>query len=323
MFGKLKKSKRNSIVSVKDEPEWTYPLEIFEDFLESKKIKEMFETGLMNSKNQPLLAVLGEEKTGEVVTSDISQHSILVITGQSGSGSYMGMHVLLLSIMAHSKPEQVDFLLIDPQAVEFNEYQNSPFLARNVLTDIREVELYLEKICVENDRRISLLSENEMTLDEYNKAIDKGEINGGKITPLLVVIERYETLLRLTDNRISNLLKALVTNGSKKAGIHIILGDNRPNDNNFDEQLSGLISGRWVFKVSSKEASNNAMGKAGAEKLKGLGDSYFLEKGKDGAIRLQTGFVGQYEVDKIHSFLEDKYEMDRIHVVRNTFEGKV
>ena len=283
MFGKINKGKRR---------EWTYPLELLGD-----ETQRLFESGLSKSDNQPLLAVLGEGENGEVVTLDLSQHSLMLLSGRAtGSGYHMGGNLFIASIMSHSTPDQVNFAFIDPSRT-LDEFNNSPFLdpqavhiskeSRGVLGDTQESISYLEWVWKEKNRRMELLSQYEMSLSKFNEGVGKKRIPSEKMKPLIVVIDQYSTLNGMSSGKADELIEKIGAYDTKEAGIHVILYTYDIYELK-DRGLLSLITGRWIFKMRTPEDSKVVLGVQGAEDLKGYGDSYLYQEGDNELMRIQT-----------------------------------
>ena len=260
--------------------------------------RQLFKSGLSESKDYPLQAVLGEGENGEVVTLDLSKHSMMVISGTAGSGKSVAINSLITSIIAHNHPDQVNFAFIDLKKVEFYDFRDSPFcFDGKVLTEAQESTLFLEWLYQEKLRRLDVLSKYGLGISEFNDRVEKNEITDEKIKPLILVIDEYKALLAMTNDEAHELITDIGKADAKDAGIHLILVTQnlrRLGSSNMQE----LMTAHWAFRASDLVDSEIAIGSGGAEKLRGRGDSYLYQEGNDKLIRLQAPFI-DYKVREV------------------------
>jgi DNA segregation ATPase FtsK/SpoIIIE and related proteins len=267
-------------------------------------IRELFEAGLSDSGNHPLQAVLGEGEDGEAVTLDLSQHSMMLILGATGSGKNIALNSLITSIMAHNHPDQVNFAFIDPHQVEFHDFRSSPFCFEGkVLTKAQESVLFLEWLYQEKLRRLEVLSKYGLGISEFNDRVEKNEITDEKIKPLILIIDEYPALLRMTKDKAQELITDIGKADAKEAGIHLILVTQNLRGLGTSD-MQELTTARWVFRTSDLVDSEIALGRQGAEKLRGHGDSYLYQEGDDKLTRLQAPFIDYKYRETINEYLE-------------------
>lgn len=261
-------------------------------------IRQLFESGLSGSENHPLQAVLGEGEDGEAVTLDLSQHSLMLVSGLPASGKTVGINGLVASIMAHNSAEQVGFAFFDPFNLEFSRFKDSQFLAKDFLTDMTESTEFLASICQEKAKRQETLTRYGLSMSEYNERIDKKEITDEKLKPLIFVIDEYTAM----DNVLNaEAIEIIGASDTKDVGIHLILSTQRTRKL---DSLQKLITCRWIFRVGEGIDSETALGRQGAENLRGSGDSYLYQEGDDKPIRLQAPFIDYKVIEAITEYLK-------------------
>ena len=70
--------------------------------------------------SDPLDCVFGVEVDGKVYHVSLAKAPHLIIAGQTGSGKSVFVNAMIISIMNHATPEEVEFFTIDPKNVEFS-----------------------------------------------------------------------------------------------------------------------------------------------------------------------------------------------------------
>ena len=265
----------------------------------------LFEKGLSDKLSKPLQAVMGEGEgeDGGAVTLDIAEQSLMIIAGVSGSGKSVGIVNLMMSIMAHSTPEQVNFALISPSINEFSRFQNSPFLLTDIINDNLKSYAFLEWLRSEVDRRRGILLDYEMTINEFNERVSTHKILSEKIKPIVIVIDQYDGLVADGNGLVEAQLRYLGIENTKEVGIHIIVSVQRPTrDLSYLKEMNS-ITGSWCFRTSDAVVSDLVLGEQGAERLRGRGDSIFYQNGTDKVTRLQTAYINDEVIKSINSYI--------------------
>ena len=93
---------------------------------------------------------------------------------------------------------------------------------------------------------------------------------------------------------------------ARAAGIHLILGTQRPSVDVITGTIKSNIPYRIAFTTTSYVDSRTILDIAGAEKLIGKGDMLYAATGKS-PFRVQGSFVSDEEVESITSFVKKSY----------------
>ncbi len=249
----------------------------------------------------PLAIVLGEDITGRPVSEDIAVMPHMLIAGTTGSGKSVCINSLIASILYHSTPADVRFLMIDPKRLELPMYNPIPHLMRRAITEPKEAVSELEKLVAIMEMRYrDFAREGVRDIDGYNEKMRK---KGGRNKPyLLVVVDELADLMLTAPSEIEENITRLAQM-SRAVGIHLVLATQRPSV----DVITGLIKAnfpcRIAFQVASKTDSRTILDMNGAESLLGRGDMLFLPPGKGTPTRLHGAYIAADEVSGISQLI--------------------
>ncbi len=268
--------------------------------------------GILSSEFQnnplPLGIVLGEDITGQPVTGDISKMPHMLIAGTTGSGKSVCINSIILSLLYHSKPKNLRFLMIDPKRLELPMYNPIPHLLRRAVTQPKRAVTELEKLVkVMEIRYRDFAREGVRDIDGYNTKIKK---KGGEVKPyIIVIVDELADLMLTAANEIEENITRLAQM-SRAVGIHLILATQRPSV----DVITGLIKAnfpcRIAFQVASKTDSRTILDMNGAESLLGHGDMLFLPPGKGTPVRLHGAYMSTEEISGISNLIARMYLME-------------
>lgn len=146
------------------------------------------------------------------------------IGGQTGSGKSNLLHVILHSLLAHYRADELQLYLLDfKQGVEMKQYADAhPGAVSCVATqsDREFADSLLRYLLEENKRRIELFPPDVNNISKYNQRAEK------KLPRIVLLVDECQHLFqqgsyRASDN-ISKLTEQLVRQG-RSQGIHLIL----------------------------------------------------------------------------------------------------
>lgn len=207
----------------------------------------------------------------------------LLVAGTTGSGKSEFLKVILAALAARMTPEQVKFRLIDPKRVTFNVPDACPYLGGPVVYDGEEALPVLEGCVEEMERRYKLLQQRGV--DHVRK------LTGADAVPRWVVaMDEFADLM--TDKAMKKELEPLLKRLGAKAraaGIHLILGTQRPDASVVTPVLRANLPGKIGLMVGSERESKLFLDEPDAAYLFGKGDLVWKRGG--GLVRLQSPFV--------------------------------
>jgi energy-coupling factor transporter ATP-binding protein EcfA2 len=239
---------------------------------------------------QPAFPV-GEDVGGRAHWLNLAEPATchLLVAGTTGSGKSQLLKSMIAALAEHLGPDQVQFLLIDPKRVTFNLSGQSPYLRRPVVFDAAEALPIVEECCQEMDRRYVQLQ------DRGKEHI--GELTGKDSLPRWVLVfDEFADLM--TDKASKKQLESYLTRLGAKAraaGIHLVLGTQRPEASVVTPLLRSNLPGRIGLQVPTERDSKIILDEPDAAHLLDKGDLFWRRGGA--LVRLQSPFVRKEELD--------------------------
>ena len=269
-------------------------------------IRELLEDAKFKKEPSPLVVCLGMDVAGEHVFCNISKMPHLLIAGATGSGKSVCINSFLTSILYKARPDEVKLILIDPKSVELTGYNGIAHLLVPVVCDSKKAAGALNWAVNEMERRYSAISaRNVRNITAYNAA---ARADGEEIMPhIVIVIDELADLMLAARDSVETAICRLAQK-ARAAGIHLVLGTQRPSVDVITGLIKSNIPSRIAFTVASQIDSRTILDTAGAEKLLGNGDMLYAPIGSTKPIRVQGAFVSEEEVTSVVQFLKQAGE---------------
>lgn len=247
---------------------------------------------LQLKKESELEISIGEGLDGKCITYDICKMPHLLVTGQTGSGKSVFLHNIILSLIMQYTEDELNLILIDPKKVEFEFYRNVSCV-REVITTSDMAKQRINDLCDEMDSRYKMFSEISCRdIDSYN------EESGNRIPRIVLIVEELADLaITAKDSIIKDIQRLLLK--ARACGMHVILSTQRPDSDFLSGKLKNNFQCRAVFSMASKTDSRVALGRSGAEKLKGNGDAIFRSNNGQKNTRFQSPLVTEKEIKSV------------------------
>lgn len=260
----------------------------------------------LESEAQLPIAV-GMDVEGKSVVADLATMPHLLIAGATGQGKSVFLNALIVSLLAARTPEELQLLLIDPKMVEFSQYSalSSSYLLKvegigePVITNPENALLALNALCVEMERRYTLLSgAGVLSIVDYNDKVSD------KLPYIVVVIDEFADLI-MTLGKDFQAPIARLAQKVRAVGIHIVLATQRPSRDVITGVIKACFPARIAFRTTQMTDSNAILDHGDASKLLGRGDMLFSNNGC--ITRLQGAFIDSSEIDGVVKSLSEHY----------------
>jgi len=269
-------------------------------------LKELLQSGEFKKSSSLLSLALGKTVAGKTYVADLNQMPHLLIAGATGSGKTVCINTIILSILYKARPDEVNFLLIDPKMVELPMYNGIPYLKSPVVTDAKSSVSALKWIVGEMENRYRrFAATGTRDIFEYNQKTDREE---EKFPLIVVVIDELADLMATAATQVEQVIIRLAQM-SRAVGIHLVLATQRPSVNVITGIIKANLPARIAFEVISKVDSRTILDMNGAESLLGRGDMLYLPPGEAKPIRLQGAFVSREEINRVVKFIKEQGEV--------------
>ena len=258
----------------------------------------------INAKSKTFVCI-GKDVAGNPVFGDIAKFPHALVAGATGMGKSVCINSVMISMLYKARPDEVKFIMIDPKKVEFRMYSGIPHLLIPVITEAKQAAGALMWAVEEMERRYSIIEQlNIRNIESYNErcAIDKSI--GDPMPKIVIVIDELNDLMMQVRDPVEDLIMRIAQK-ARAAGIHLIIGTQRPDVKVVTGTIKANINTRISCKVTSVQDSRTILEMAGAEKLLNRGDMLFKPVDKPKPIRVQGCFVSDPEVEAIMSFLKE------------------
>ncbi len=275
-------------------PNATTSIVYLKELIANKKFKEA--PGI-------LTCALGKSISGDVRYVDIEKTPHLLVAGATSMGKSVCINSMLISMLYKANPNDVRLILIDPKRVEFSDFNGLPHLLVPVVTEAKKSLGALQWSVAEMERRFEAFEPTgARNLIEYNQKIDNG-LAGEKMARIVIVIDELADL-KMTVPDIEGYITRL-TQKARAAGIHIIIGTQRPSVDVITGLIKSNIPSRISFRVASHVDSKTVLDEAGAEKLVCRGDMLVKIVGTLRPERVQGSLVTATEVQDVIQFIKE------------------
>jgi len=243
----------------------------------------------INSDN-PFNIVLGEKEDKTKYSLNLCEAPHILLAGCTGSGKSVLINSILLSIMNNCSPSLAKFILVDYKMVEFSCMSDSEYLYMPIINHENKSLDMLNDLYEVMEERYRLLSNlKTRNLNEYNKVAKE------PLPYLFVVFDEvafYGAKKYEFEDEISKIIQK-----SRAAGIHFILGTQRPSILKLTGNILANIPTRICLRVITLEDSKIMLGCSGGESLDNKG--LCIVKNSCGKLdKVLTYYVNECEFEK-------------------------
>ena len=269
-------------------------------------LRDLIEREEFQSSESTTMACFGKDVTGNAVLGDIAKMPHMLIAGATGMGKSVCINSIMISMLYRARPDELKFIMIDPKMVEFNGYNGIPHLLIPVIIDVKQAAGALMWAVEQMEKRYEMfLKYSVRNLDGYNEKMRADPSLGEPLPKIVIVIDELNDLMLQARKPVEDLIMRIAQK-ARAAGIHLIIGTQRPSVDVITGVIKANIPSRIACKVASFTDSKTILEQAGAEKLLNNGDMLFWPVGKPKPTRVQGAFVSDGEVEKVMAFLKSQ-----------------
>ena len=290
-------------------------------------LKNLLSDRAFKKSDAELPLAIGMKPFYETSVIDLVNAPHILVAGATKQGKSVCLHSMVASLLFSKRPDELQFVFIDPKTFEFHEYgalfnhylcalpnasSEEEEGSSAIVTSAQDAANVLAVLCAEmEDRYGTLLKAKVNTIRSYNQRAEN------KLPYIVCFIDEYADLTvafgpkkeaKELAKRITASIIRLAQRG-RAAGIHLILSTQRPSV----DVITGLIKAnfptRIAFRTSSRIDSMTILDMPGAEKLIGEGDM-LLSQGMN-LERLQGGYISKEEVSAIVEYISSQKGFDK------------
>ena len=255
--------------------------------------------------NAKLKLAIGKGTLGDISILDLVEMPHLLIAGTTGSGKSVSLNTIIVSLLYQLKPEEVKFVIIDPNKVEMSLYrglENHYLLKFNgidesIITKKDNAILALRSLEKEMDSRYDLLAEaGKRNISEYNEMMKKSKKD---LMPYIVLmIDELADLMMYSPRDVEAPI-ARLAQLARAVGIHLIVATQRPSVDVITGVIKANFPARIAFQVATKIDSRTILDENGADKLIGKGDMLYQKPGSPAPVRMHGAFITLKEIEDL------------------------
>ena len=272
-------------------------------------LRTLLEEKEFKKNDSKLFCALGEDVAGDTVYLDIEKMPHLLVAGATNMGKSVCINSLIISLLYRATPEEVQFILIDPKKVEFSIFAGLPHLIVPVVTDAKRAAGALSWAVSEMERRYGLLEDAKVrNITGYNE-LAQIEPDMTPLPRIIIIIDELASLMDTAQSNVEESIKSL-TAKARAAGIHIIIGTQRPSVDVVTGVIKANIPSRIAMTVASQVDSRTIIDRAGAENLIGRGDMLYCPVSASKPIRVQGAYISEGEVERVVNFIKENNGTD-------------
>ncbi len=267
-------------------------------------LRTIIENPEFTENKSKIASCLGADVAGHPVVFDIEKMPHLLVAGTTGSGKSVCINSIIMSILYRAKPSEVKLLLIDPKKVEFKVYKDIPHLCCRIVSNPKKAAGALNSAVNEMEKRFELIEEvGVRNITGYNE-ITKNDPDKPYMPRLVIIIDEFADLMMTAKDEVETAV-CRIAQKARAAGIHLIIGTQRPSVDVITGLIKANIPSRIAFTVMSQVDSRTIIDMPGAEKLCGRGDMLFSPVGMTKPLRVQGAFVSDEEVERVVEYVRE------------------
>lgn len=230
----------------------------------------------------------------EFICEKLSEMPNMLIAGTVMSGKTTYINSIISSILLTKKPDEVKIVIFDSKKVDYSIYNGTPHLMVPVINDSNKLNIVLQMIRTEIERRMELLNNaNVKNITKYNNMVTE---DGNKIPDILIIIDDLTNLNGLEE--LNKKIEDISLNGWN-VNVYMIISANHPSAKVMTTLSKTNFPSRLSFKVTNAQASQNIINDIGAEKLTGVGNALYVSRMIGKPIKITVPFITDEDIKNI------------------------
>lgn len=269
-------------------------------------LKDLLATDKFKNAKGVLTCAVGKSISGDDVFLDIEKTPHLLVAGATGMGKSVCINSLIISMLYKASPEDLRLILVDPKRVELSNYNGIPHLLVPVVCEPKQSLGALQWAVTEMDKRFETIeTAGVRNLTEFNAKIDRG-YQAEKMSRIVIIIDELADLKMAVPDIEGHITR--LTQKARAAGIHVIIGTQRPSVDVITGLIKNNIPSRIAFRVPSQTDSRTILDEQGADKLVSRGDMLVKSVDSLKPVRVQGAYVSAEEIESVINFLKENSE---------------
>lgn len=276
-------------------------IEVPNDEISLVRLRTIVQSTSFRKLRSPLAVALGQDVSGDPISTDLGRLPHLLIAGTTGSGKSICLNTLISCLVFNNPPEKLKLVMIDPKKVELIRFNGLPHMIGKVEVEADRAVGVLRWLTAEMDRRYEIFTQlNARSLNAFNQKVI-GHKTLKKLPYIAVFIDELADLMHIYPGDVERTLCRLAQM-ARATGIHLVVATQRPSTDVITGLIKANFPARLAFSVASGTDSRVILDSVGAEQLLGKGDSLYLSPDASAPIRMQGAFVTDDEVENLLKF---------------------
>lgn len=237
---------------------------------------------------------VGVDDNGKPITINIEQMPHILVSGCTGSGKSVAINGIICSLLRNSKPNDIEFVMIDTKRVELSPYRKLKGNAYcDVSTTFQEAIESLDDVCEQIELRYKLMEEHGLRKLPNN------------FSRIVVVIEELGDLMAVSQKAVEKYIIKIAQLG-RACGVHLVIATQRPSSKVVTGEIKANIACRLALQTTSMLESRIILDHNGAEALRGKGDAILKLPTSSTEIHLQCPMITDEQILKtIENYIGD------------------
>ena len=273
-------------------------------------LRSLLESSAWRETAASIPILLGRDIEGKVAMLDLVKAPHLLIAGANGSGKSVCLNSIILSLLFRFSPDELKFIMVDPNVVELENYRPIPHLITPIIHDPKKVLPALRWGVKEMERRYKVLAKvKAKNLAAFNSRppdrhpiLDARGMSVPQKLPILVFVINELAELMLPKSDVRDEMEMDICRLAQKgraAGIHLIIATQFSKKEVITSLFKANIPTKIAFRVNDKKESCVVLDSSGAEKLLGNGDMLYNPPDAACLERIQGAYVSDPEIAKV------------------------